>query len=159
MDVTDVKILGILQQDAALPVAAVADAVGLSVTPCWRRIRKLEEAGVIKRRVTLLDRKAAGIGVLVFASVSLVRHTEETVAEFDAFVSRRAEILEAHAVSGERDYQLKIAVRDIEEYEGFLNRNLLALSCIASVNSRFMLREIKYTTALPLAQADGAGTA
>ena len=155
MDTIDTKILHVLQEDAALPVAAVADAVGLSVTPCWRRIRKLEEAGVILRRVTLLDRKAAGISVVVFASVSLVRHTEETVAEFDAFVSRRPEILEAHAVSGDRDYQLKIAVRDIEEYEGFLNRNLLALSCIASVNSRFMLREIKYTTALPLPAADG----
>ena len=153
MDSTDVKILGILQQDASLPVATVADAVGLSVTPCWRRIRKLEEAGVIQKRVTLLDRKAAGIGVVVFASVSLVRHTEDTVAEFDAFVSRRPEILEAHAVSGDRDYQLKIAVRDIEEYEGFLNRDLLALSCIASVNSRFMLREIKYTTALPLPES------
>jgi Lrp/AsnC family transcriptional regulator len=154
MNSTDAKILGILQQDAALPVAAVAEAVGLSVTPCWRRIRKLEEAGVIQKRVTLLDRKAAGIGVVVFASVSLVRHTEDTVAEFDAFVARRPEILEAHAVSGDRDYQLKIAVRDIEEYEGFLNRELLALSCIASVNSRFMLREIKYTTALPLRDAD-----
>jgi Lrp/AsnC family transcriptional regulator len=156
MDMTDTKILRILQEDAALPVAAVADAVGLSVTPCWRRIRKLEEAGVIRQRVTLLDRKAAGIGVVVFASVSLVRHTEEALAEFDAFVSRRPEILEAHAVSGDRDYQLKIAVRDIEEYEGFLNRELLALTCIASVNSRFMLREIKYTTALPLPEA-GAG--
>ena len=150
----DVKILGVLQDDAALSVSAVADAVGLSVTPCWRRIRKLEETGVIRRRVTLLDRKAAGIGVIVFASISLVRHTEATVAEFDAFVSRRPEILEAHAVSGDRDYQLKIAVRDIEEYEGFLNRDLLALSCIASVNSRFMLREIKYTTALPLPEVD-----
>ncbi|MCZ6588325.1 MAG: Lrp/AsnC family transcriptional regulator [Alphaproteobacteria bacterium] len=155
MDALDIKILHVLQEDASLPVAAVADAVGLSVTPCWRRIRKLEEAGIILRRVTLLDRKAAGIGVVVFASVSLVRHTEQTVAEFDDFVSRRPEILEAHAVSGDRDYQLKIAVRDIEEYEGFLNRNLLALSCIASVNSRFMLREIKYTTALPLPAADG----
>ncbi|MCZ6454945.1 MAG: Lrp/AsnC family transcriptional regulator [Alphaproteobacteria bacterium] len=155
MDALDTKILIVLQEDASLPVAAVADAVGLSVTPCWRRIRKLEEAGIILRRVTLLDRKAAGIGVVVFASVSLVRHTEQTVAEFDDFVSRRPEILEAHAVSGDRDYQLKIAVRDIEEYEGFLNRNLLALSCIASVNSRFMLREIKYTTALPLPAADG----
>ncbi|MDH3738158.1 MAG: Lrp/AsnC family transcriptional regulator [Alphaproteobacteria bacterium] len=151
----DAKILQVLQQDAALPIAAVAEAVGLSVTPCWRRIRKLEEAGVIKSRVTLLDRKAAGIGVVVFASVSLVRHTEETVAEFDAFVAQRPEILEAHAVSGERDYQLKIAVCDIEQYEGFLNRDLLALSCIASVNSRFMLREIKYTTALPLVAAEG----
>lgn len=154
MDMTDAKILRVLQEDAALAITAVADAVGLSVTPCWRRIRKLEETGVIQRRVTLLDRKAAGIGVVVFASVSLVRHTEETVAEFDAFVSHRPEILEAHAVSGERDYQLKIVVRDIEEYEGFLNRDLLALSCIASVNSRFMLREIKYTTALPLPEAD-----
>ena len=150
MDATDTKILRILQQDAALPVAAVAEAVGLSVTPCWRRIRKLEDAGVIRQRVTLLDRQAAGLGVMVFASVTLVRHTEHTVAEFDAFVARRPEILEAHAVSGDRDYQLKIAVRDIEEYERFLNHALLALSCIASVNSRFMLREIKYTTALPL---------
>jgi Lrp/AsnC family transcriptional regulator len=154
MDMTDTKILRVLQEDAALPIAAVADAVGLSVTPCWRRIRKLEETGVIQRRVTLLDRKAAGIGVVVFASVSLVRHTEEALAEFDAFVFRRPEILEAHAVSGDRDYQLKIAVRDIEAYEGFLNRELLALSCIASVNSRFMLREIKYTTSLPLPEAD-----
>ncbi len=153
MNVMDMKILRVLQEDAALPIAAVAEMVGLSVTPCWRRIRKLEEAGVIQRRVTLLDRKAAGIGVVVFASVSLVRHTEDTVAEFDTFVSRRPEILEAHAVSGDRDYQLKIAVRDIEEYEGFLNRDLLALSCIASVNSRFMLREIKYTTALPLPES------
>ncbi len=155
MDETDTKILDVLQADASLPVAAVAEAVGLSVTPCWRRIRKLEEAGVIQRRVTLLDRKAAGIAVMVFASVSLARHTEEAVAEFDSFVSRQPEILEAHAVSGDRDYQLKIAVRDIEEYEGFLNRELLSLSCIASVNSRFMLREIKYTTALPLSQAAG----
>ena len=154
MDRVDVKILGVLQDDAALSASAVADVVGLSVTPCWRRIRKLEESGVIQRRVTLLDRKAAGIGVIVFAGVSLVRHTEEIVAEFDAFVSQRPEILEAHAVSGERDYQLKIAVRDIEEYEVFLNRDLLALSSIGSVNSRFMLREIKYTTALPLPKVD-----
>lgn len=150
----DAKILRVLQDDAALPATAVAAAVGLSVTPCWRRIRKLEESGVIRRRVTLLDRKAAGIGVVVFASISLTRHTEQTVIEFDSFIARQPEILEAYAVSGERDYQLKIAVRDIEEYERFLNHELLALSCVASVNSRFMLREIKYTTALPLDGGD-----
>lgn len=154
IDATDRRILAELQADAGLSIAEVAERVGLSMSPCWRRIKRLREEGVIQGQVTLIDPKAVGLDVTVYASVTLTRHSEEIVSAFDEFVRREPAVTECHAVTGDRDYMLRILVPDIESYERFMSTKLLRLPFIGSVNSRFALRQVKYSTALPLGEAD-----
>lgn len=156
LDDTDRRILQLLQADASLATAEIAERVGLSVSPCWRRIRRLREAGAIIGSVTLLDPKALGLAVSAFAAVRLTRHTEENVAAFERFVADAPEVLECHAMSGEQDYMLRIVVTDIDAYQAFLSGRLLHLPFIASVNSSFVLKEVKRTTALPLPARDAS---
>jgi Lrp/AsnC family transcriptional regulator len=153
LDEMDRRILSLLQADASLSTAELADRVGLSPSPCWRRVKRLREAGVIQREVSLLDPRAVGLGVTVLASVTLARHSEDSVRQFEAAILDAPEVMECHAVTGERDYMLRIAVADIEAYDRFLNSKLLNLSAVSSVNSRFALRRVKYSTALPLPPA------
>lgn len=150
VDETDRRILRLLQGDAGLSVQAVADAVGLSLSPCWRRIKRLREDGVLTGQVSLVDPKAVGLTLTALANVSLNDHHDETVAAFERAVAGWAEVLECHAVTGDRDYFLRIVVPDMEAYEAFLSRKLLKEPCIASVTSRFSLRRVKSTTALPV---------
>ena len=150
IDETDRQILGILQEDADLSTQDVADRVGLSLSPCWRRIKRLKEEGVLIGAVNLVDPKAVGLTVGVFASVTLTRHSEENVAAFERFVSTAPEVLECYAVTGDRDYLLRIVVQDIEAYERFVSTRLLRLPFISAVSSRFSIRRVKYSTALPL---------
>ncbi|MCR9219389.1 MAG: Lrp/AsnC family transcriptional regulator [Alphaproteobacteria bacterium] len=150
LDETDRKILRRLQADAGLSVQAVADAVGLSLSPCWRRIKRLREEGAIAGQVTLVDQRAVGLTLTALANVSLTDHHDETVTAFERALAGWEEVLECHAVTGDRDYFLRILAPDMEAYERFLSQKLLKEPCVASVNSRFSLRRVKYTTALPV---------
>jgi len=149
MDRIDRKILACLQRDAGLSVAEVAAAVGLSTTPCWRRIQKLEEAGVIPARVALLDRARLNLGVTVFVRLKTSQHNFEWLEAFSAAVARMDEVVEFYRMSGDIDYLLKIVVPDIASYDAVYKR-LIRAADFSDVSSSFALEEIKFTTALPL---------
>ncbi len=150
IDDQDRRILAELQADSSLSIAEISHRVGLSPSPCWRRIKRLREEGVIRGQVALLDPKAVGLNVTVYATVALANHAEANVAAFDRFVQDAPEVSECLAVTGERDYILRIVVPSIEAYEQFLSMRLLHMPFIGSVNSRFALRSVKHSTALPL---------
>ncbi len=149
MDSFDRKILALLQEDATLPVAAIAEKIRLSTTPCWRRIQKMEQAGVIRARVALLDGEALNAGVTVFVAVKTNRHDADWLAEFAATVSAIPEVVEFYRMSGEIDYLLRVVVPDIAAYDG-VYKNLIERVALADVSSSFAMEQIKYTTALPL---------
>ena len=153
MDEFDRKILALLQQDTTLPVAEIAEKVGLSTTPCWRRIQKLEAAGVIRARVALLDGAALNVGVTVFVAVRTSRHDAEWLHDFAAAVSAIPEVVEFYRMSGEMDYLLRIVVPDIAAYDGVYKR-LIERVALADVSSSFAMEQIKFTTALPLHYAE-----
>ncbi len=153
MDSIDRKILGILQEDATIPIADLAERVGLSKTPCWRRIRNLEEKGVIRSRVTLLDREKLNVGVTAFVSVRTSQHADDWLEKFASTVRRHPEVVEFFRMSGEIDYLLRIVVPDIAAYDAFY-RKLIKEVDMSDVSTSFALEEIKYTTALPLHYAE-----
>ena len=150
MDQMDRKILKVLQENARISNQQLADAVGLSVSPCWRRVRRLEEQGVIDRYVTLLNAKQVGLGLTAFVHVSLEDHHPNTLREFDRLIHECAEVQECFAMSGQDDYLLRVVSPDIEAYETFLSRRLLALKGVRTANTSFVLKTRKATTALPL---------
>lgn len=150
LDQYDVKILEALQMDAELSVAALAAKIGLSHTPCWRRVKALKQAGYIQRSVFLLDPQKLGIGVNVFVEISMERHDPQSLEAFEEAVQGLPNILECYSISGNRDYIIRVSVESIEMYEEFLKNSLLSLPNIASVNSRFTMKKVKYTTAVPL---------
>ncbi len=145
------QILEALQADARLSTQALADKVGLSATPVWRRVRELEERGVIRGQVVLVDREKLGLSILVLAQVSLVRHSEGAVEQFEQLVGTRREIIECHAITGDSDYVIKIVAPDMKAYDQFLQQHIFKLPGVASVRSNVVLREVKYETALPVA--------
>ena len=149
LDDMDVKILRILQEDATRPVADIGKEVGLSTTPCWRRIQKLEEAGIIRRRVALLDQAKINVGVTVIVSIKTDRHTIEWLEKFHAAVADFPEVVEFYRMSGEIDYLLRVVVPDIGAYDDFYKR-LISRIEIAKVSSAFAMEQIKFTTSLPL---------
>jgi Lrp/AsnC family transcriptional regulator len=149
LDEMDVKILGILQEDCTRPVAEIGKAVGLSTTPCWRRIQKLEEAGIIRRRVALLDPKKVNAGVTVFVSISTNQHSLAWLERFHAVIIDFPEVVEFYRMSGQVDYLLRVVVPDIDAYDAFYKR-LIAKIQLANVSSAFAMEQIKFTTALPL---------
>jgi len=149
LDRLDKKILSILQEDATIPVAEVAKRVGLSTTPCWRRIQKLEEDGVILRRVALLDPRSVNTKVTVFVSIVTNQHSEEWLRRFAELIREFPEVVEFYRMSGQVDYLLRVVVPDIEAYDAFYKR-LIAKIEISDVSSAFAMEQIKYTTALPL---------
>lgn len=150
LDRLDRKILSILQEDATVPVAEIARKVGLSTTPCWRRIQKLEEDGVIVRRVALLDPRAVNAKVTVFVSIITSRHSDEWLKRFAEVIGEFPEVVEFYRMSGKVDYLLKVVVPDIDAYDAFYKR-LIAKIEIDDVSSAFAMEQIKYTTELPLA--------
>jgi Lrp/AsnC family transcriptional regulator len=152
LDTTDRKILALLQADATLPVAAIAERVGLSPTPCWRRIQKLEEAGVIQARVALLDPAKLNVGVTVFVSVRTNQHDLAWLEKFANAVRDFPEVVEFYRMSGDVDYLLRIVVPDIAAYDAVYKR-LIARVALSDVSSAFAMETIKYTTALPLTYA------
>jgi Lrp/AsnC family transcriptional regulator len=139
----------LLQRDASLAVGDVAQAVGLSVTPCWRRIQRLEQEGVIRRRVALLDRQALNAGVTVFVAVRTNQHTAQWLARFAAAVIEFPEVVDCYRMSGEIDYLLRLALPDIAAYDAFYKRLITKVE-LSDVTSMFAMEEIKSTTELPL---------
>ena len=152
MDRIDVNILSHLQEDSALPVAALAERVGLSTTPCWRRVQNLEKAGVIRKRVALLDGAALNVGVTVFVRLRTSQHSYAWLEDFSAKVAAIDEVVEFYRMSGDVDYLLKIVVPDIAAYDAVYKR-LIKSAEFSDVSSSFAMEEIKYTTALPLTYA------
>ncbi len=149
LDEMDRKILAILQRDCTLPVAEVGRAVGLSTTPCWRRIQKLEESGVIARRVALLDPKKVNAGVTVFVTISTSQHSQDWLDRFHEAIQEFPEVVEFYRMSGQVDYLLRVVVPDIESYDAFYKR-LIARIELTDVSSSFAMEQIKFTTELPL---------
>ncbi|MFT5442611.1 MAG: Lrp/AsnC family transcriptional regulator [Myxococcota bacterium] len=150
LDETDYRILERLQRDASISTADLAKEVGLSMSPCWRRIRRLETMGVIRERVALLDREKLGLEVTVFASVKLSAHGRQSLPEFEAAIEDQNEVVGCYAMTGEVDYLLHVVTRDIRSYEQFLRNHLLQLPSVREVHSQIALNELKHTTRLPL---------
>ena len=150
MDKTDYRILAELQKNGRLSSQALAAKVGLSASPCWRRVRRMEKAGVIAGNVAILDPQSMGLNVIAFAQVSLEDHHPDSVAEFDRMVKGLPEILECHAMSGRHDYQLKVICESIGAYDRLLSRHILRVKAVHTVNTSFVLRTNKNTTELPL---------
>ncbi len=157
IDAMDRKILAILQEDCTVPVAEIGKRVGLSTTPCWRRIQRLEAEGVIEKRVALLNPQKIGAGVTVFVTVSTSHHTKDWLERFAAAVRDFPEVAEFYRMSGQIDYMLRVVVPDIESYDAFYKR-LISRIELSNVNSSFAMEQIKYTTALPLDYAQGRGS-
>ena len=145
----DKKILDILQNDCTLPVAEIGKRVGLSTTPCWRRIQKLEELGVVLRRVAVLDAKKVNVGVTVFVSITTSHHTQDWLDRFHAALNEFPEVVEFYRMSGQVDYLLRVVVPDIERYDTFYKK-LIGRIELSDVSSAFAMEQIKFTTALPL---------
>jgi Lrp/AsnC family transcriptional regulator len=150
MEAMDLRILQIVQSNPDMAVADIAEKAGLSHTPCWRRLKRLESEGVIRGRATLLDPKALGLTVNVFALIRLSKHDEDTLNNFEAMTKDRPEIVECFSMSGESDYILRVVVRSIDEYEQLLKKFLLHLPGVAAINSSFTLKCVKLTTELPI---------
>ena len=150
LDKFDREILRVLQKDATVSMAELSQRVGLSHTPCWRRVKRLESDGIIKRKVTLLDGKKLNLGVSVFIYVTLKNHDEESLNSFEAAVQHIPEVVECHTTSGEKDYLLKVVVESIEEYEHLLKSKLTHLPCVDHLSSTFALKQVKNTTELPI---------
>jgi Lrp/AsnC family transcriptional regulator len=148
MDTIDRKILDILQADATVPVAAIADRVGLSAAPCWRRIKRMEDEGVIKRRVALVDRRKANVPMTLFVSVRTTRHAGQWLDDFRRVIADIPEIVEAWRLTGEVDYMLRIVVPDIDTYDVVYQRLINRLE-FADISSAIAMEELKYTTAIP----------
>lgn len=149
MDETDLKLLRALQAHPEIALADLGPLIGLSQTPCWRRLKKLENQGIIRGRAVLLDPAALGLTVNVFAYIKLKSHDEETLEALERAVGEHPEIVQCFSMSGESDYMLRVIVSNVEAYERFLKRKLLHLPGVASINSSFALKRIKETTALP----------
>jgi Lrp/AsnC family transcriptional regulator len=148
MDAIDRKILDILQADATVPVATIADRVGLSAAPCWRRIKRMEDEGVIKRRVALVDRRKANVPMTLFVSVRTTRHAGQWLDDFRRVISDIPEIVEAWRLTGEVDYLLRIVVPDVDTYDVVYKRLINRLE-FADISSAIAMEELKYTTAIP----------
>ncbi|MCP4319984.1 MAG: Lrp/AsnC family transcriptional regulator [Hyphomicrobiales bacterium] len=149
MDRLDRKILRLLQEDSTLAVADIAKKVGLSTTPCWRRIQKLEEEGVIRKRVALLDQTKINASVTVFVSIRTNSHSHEWLLRFSEVITEFPEVAEFYRMSGEVDYLLRVVVPDIAAYDAFYQRLIKKIE-IRDVSSSFAMEQIKYTTELPL---------
>ena len=146
----DRRILQLLQDDATRSTAEIAEAVGLSTTPCWRRIQNLERAGLLRQRVALLDREGLNVGVDVFVAIRAGKHTAGWLDAFARAVSALPEVMELYRMSGDVDYLMRVVVPDIAAYDAFYKRLIASVDDIADISSSFAMERIKYTTALPL---------
>lgn len=149
-DETDRRILAKLQRNCRATVAEVAEAAGLSPSPCLRRWKRLEEEGIVSRYVAILDARKLDLGVTVLVSVKLSDHSEPTIAQFEAAMRRAPEVQECLLLSGQRDYQLRLTLRDLAAYNEFMQRVMNRIPGIAAIETSFAMREIKRDTALPL---------
>ena len=150
LDAIDRKILGLLQADGRTTMQELADKVGLSVSPCHRRVKLLEQRGVITRYIATVDQKSLGLHVSVFISIKLARQKEEDLDRFAKAISGWDEVLECYLMTGNRDYLLRVVAADLSSYEAFLKNKLTRLDGIASIESSFALSQVKYSIALPV---------
>jgi Lrp/AsnC family leucine-responsive transcriptional regulator len=150
LDAIDRKILAALQTDSRITMQQLADQVGLSISPCHRRVKLLEARKVISRYMALVDQRAVGLPVSVFISIKLVRQKEEDLARFAKAISKWTEVLECYLMTGNRDYLLRVVAADLASYETFLKTKLTRLDGIASIESSFALSQVKYSIALPV---------
>ena len=149
MDAIDRKILSVMQEDASLSVAEIGSRVGLSSTPCWKRIQRLEGDGVITRRVALIDSTKIGLGITVFVSVETGDHSQDWLDRFAEMVGSMPEVMEFYRMAGDVDYMLRVVVADIAGYDTFYKK-LIGTVALKNVTSRFAMEKIKSTTALPI---------
>ena len=150
IDPTDKKLLGFLQDNSDISTSALAEKLHMSQSPCWRRVNRLEEQGIIHKRVAVLDREALGIDVVVFATVNLTQTGRQNLLEFERMIEGHPEVLECYTMTGIWDYILKIVTRDVRHYEDFVRNTLSASELIRELHSHIAVTEIKNTTALPL---------
>ena len=150
LDKQDIAILKVLQQDAAIPTTDLAERVGLSQSPCWRRVNQLEEAGVIQSRVARLARKKLGLEVLVVVNDKLASHGWQSLPKFKQRVVSFPEVLQCFLVMGDIDFILLVATRSVEEYNSFVQGKLAQIPGVQSIDSRIVIEETKNTTELPL---------
>ncbi len=150
LDRTDIKILELLQQDARISNLDLARQVGLSPSPCHRRVKMIEDAGLVKRYVTLLDRVAVGLALTAFVEVALGHKDAKTRAAFQQIAEELPEIMECHIMTGESDYMLRIAAKDIESFRSLMMNKILAMPGVDRTRTNISLGEVKYTTSLPL---------
>jgi len=150
LDRYDIKILNCLQRQADISMAELGDTVGLSHTPCWRRVKRLEEAGFINKRVTILNAEKLQLSVTVHAYITIKAHDEQSLLAFENAVQSQDAIVECYSITGDKDYLLKVVAASVDHYEKILKSQLVHLPNVASVNSVFALKQVKYTTALPI---------
>ena len=150
LSAADKRLLAALQSDVTRSQADLAAEVGMSRTSCWRRVRELEEAGLIRGKVALLDPKLAGFNIEVLLLVAMTEHTDTNRREFEQHVRDLPEVLECFSVSGERDYMLQVVARDMDSYTDFLNSQVLTHPAVRSASSTFVLKRVKYSTSLPI---------
>ena len=153
LDPIDKRILTELQRNGRVSNVDLAEAVGLSPSPCLRRVRDLENAGVVDRYAAILDQAAAGYALSVFVQVTLERQIETALEAFEHVVAERPEVMECYLMTGDADYLLRIVVPDVAAYEGFLKNHLTRIQGVSSIKSSFALNRVKYETALPLGAA------
>jgi Lrp/AsnC family transcriptional regulator len=159
LDAIDHRILALLQEDASLNAAEIASRVGLSQSPCWRRIARLERTGLIRRRVAVLDRQKLGLGVIVFALVKIARGGKQSLAQFEDSVRKFSEVQECYMLMGDMDFLLKVVTRDVASYEAFLRGRLSRLPAVGEVRSSMALTPVKESTSLPLDLVPVTGSA
>lgn len=150
IDGIDAKILHLLQDNAALSVAEIADKVGLSSSPCWRRIKRMEETGIIQQRVTILDRAKLGLDFEVFVAVKLALPNRDNMEKFEKAVRNMPEVVQCAVVTGAVDFMLRVVTKDMHSYEDFLREVLLGIDLISDVQSRIVLRQSKDSNRIPL---------
>ena len=154
LDKFDRKLLALLQKHGRATNQDLAAAVRLSTAPCWRRVKRLEQDGVVSGYVALVDRHRVGLDVLAYVHVSLIDHHVDTVSQFDGFVAESDRVLECYSVSGEYDYLIRVVAADVSALEQFLMKELLTVPAVRAANTSFVLKEKKYTTALPVAASE-----
>ena len=150
LDAVDAKILDLIQHDAGLSVAEIAERVGLSSSPCWRRIKRLEDSGVIQRRVTILDRDRLGLSFEVYCTVKLALPSKENLESFKNAITRLPDLVQCATVTGAADYELRVVTRDMHTFDQFLRDRILSLGLVSNIESRIVIRSVKNSTAAPL---------
>ncbi len=146
----DIKILQLLQRDASLTTQEIADRLNMSQSPCWRRIHRLQEAGIIRKRIAVLDRQKLGMEVVAFTTISLAAQSKETLEDFENYIQQFPEVIECYTMTGIWDYMLKIVTKDIRHFEQFVREKLTTQECLREVHSHLAVTEIKNTCSLPL---------
>ena len=149
MDQTDLRILRILQEDSSLPVSDVAKKVGLSASPCWKRIKRMQDEGIIKYQISVLDAERLGFGLTVFINIKTGEHSTSWLIEVSAAVTAMPEVVELHRIAGDVDYMLKVIVPDMAAFDAFY-KGLIGTAALTEVSSHFTMETIKETTALPI---------